>query len=177
MRTLACGPGSISTRTHVYLSLSLVLALQPDFFPGYSGSVPSTEKNVSKLKLDQDRGIASKPVKAVICNLYTHLSFIYLLTLPGKQGPDTLKVRNAGSKFGLNLVLDVQQDEYVNLLADQAGFMVLIHDQETPPMVEELGFAVGPGTTTFAAFKKQKVGVGTEHLRFISRWTLHEQMS
>ncbi|XP_020604891.1 acid-sensing ion channel 1-like [Orbicella faveolata] len=75
----------------------------------------------------------------------------------GKEGRDILRVRNAGSKFGLNLVLDVQQDEYVSLVADQAGFMVLIHDQETPPMVEELGFAVGPGTTTFAALSKQKV--------------------
>ena len=76
------------------------------------------------------------------------------------EGRDILRVKSAGSKFGLNLVLDVQQDEYINLFADQAGFMVLIHDQETPPMVEELGFAVGPGTTTFAAFSKQKVVVG-----------------
>ena len=74
-------------------------------------------------------------------------------------------------------MLDVQQDEYVSLVADQAGFMVLIHDQETPPMVEELGFAVGPGTTTFAALSKQKVVVGIEHLHFISRWTFHEQTS
>ncbi|KAL9964420.1 hypothetical protein ACROYT_G028061 [Oculina patagonica] len=75
-----------------------------------------------------------------------------------EEGREILRVRNAGSKFGLNLVLDVQQDEYTtSLLADQAGFMVLIHDQETPPMVEELGFSIGPGTTTFAAFTKHKV--------------------
>ncbi|KAL9964421.1 hypothetical protein ACROYT_G028062 [Oculina patagonica] len=76
---------------------------------------------------------------------------------PDEEGRETLRVKNAGSKFGLNLVLDVQQNEYTSLLADQAGFMVLIHDQETPPMVEELGFSIGPGTTTFAAFTKQKV--------------------
>ena len=73
------------------------------------------------------------------------------------EGREILRVRNAGSKFGLNLVLDVQQNEYTSLLADQAGFMVLIHDQETPPMVAELGFSIGPGTTTFAALTKQKV--------------------
>ena len=73
------------------------------------------------------------------------------------EGRGILRVKNAGSKFGLNLVLDVQQNEYTSLLADQAGFMVLIHDQQTPPMVEELGFSIGPGTTTFAAFTKQKV--------------------
>ncbi|KAL9964419.1 hypothetical protein ACROYT_G028060 [Oculina patagonica] len=75
----------------------------------------------------------------------------------GEEGREILRVKNAGSKFGLNLVLDVQQYEYTSFLADQAGFMVLIHDQETPPMVEELGFSVGPGTSTFAAFTKQKV--------------------
>ncbi len=85
-------------------------------------------------------------------------------------------MRNAGSKFGLNLVLDVQQDEYTtSLLADQAGFMVLIHDQETPPMVEELGFSIGPGTTTFAAFTKHKVIImlkvitsGTDNFFFVT---------
>ena len=66
-------------------------------------------------------------------------------------------MKNAGSKFGLNLVLDVQQQEHISFLANQAGFKVLIHDQETPPMVEELGFSVGPGTTTFAAIRKEKV--------------------
>ncbi len=78
-------------------------------------------------------------------------------------------MKNAGSKFGLNLVLDVQQYEYTSFLADQAGFMVLIHDQETPPMVEELGFSVGPGTSTFAAFTKQKVNTT---LVYLSSFTL-----
>ena len=71
-------------------------------------------------------------------------------------------------------MMDVQQDEYTDLLADQAGFMVLIHDQETPPMVEQLGFSVGPGTTTFAAFSKQKV-IGIQHLHFICQWIFHVQ--
>ena len=81
---------------------------------------------------------------------------VYCL-LPGNDGREILKVKNAGSKFGLNLVLDVQQHEHKSYLADQAGFKVLIHDQETPPMVEELGFSFGPGTTTFAAIRKKKV--------------------
>ena len=92
------------------------------------------------------------------------------------EGRDILRVKNAGSKFGLNLVLDVQQDEYTTFFADQVGFMVLIHDQETPPMVEQLGFAVGPGTTTFAAFSKQKV-ICIEHLHYISRWNFYEKSS
>ena len=81
-------------------------------------------------------------------------------------------MKNAGSKFGLNLRLNVQQDEYTSLFTEQAGFMVLIHDQETPPMVEEFGFSVEPGTNTFAALSKQKV-ICIQHLHFICRRKFH----
>lgn len=54
-------------------------------------------------------------------------------------------------------MLSVEQIKYYGFTAWQAGFKVLIHDQGTPPMIEELGFSVGPGTSTFAAIKKLKV--------------------
>lgn len=53
-------------------------------------------------------------------------------------------------------MLDVQQWDY-GALGSRAGLMVFIHDHETPPLVAQLGFAVGPGTSTFAAINKQKV--------------------
>ena len=54
--------------------------------------------------------------------------------------------------------MDIEQDEYVGSLTPQAGLKVLIHDQNTPPLVETFGFAVSPGTSTFAAIRKHKVG-------------------
>ena len=42
-----------------------------------------------------------------------------------------------------------------------AGLKILIHDPDTPPMVDELGFAVGPGMSSFAAIRKQKVSQQT----------------
>ena len=50
-------------------------------------------------------------------------------------------------------MLDIQQYDYYGLVTKQAGLKVLIHHHETPPMVEELGFAVGSGTSTFAAVR------------------------
>ncbi|KAL9964417.1 hypothetical protein ACROYT_G028058 [Oculina patagonica] len=38
-----------------------------------------------------------------------------------------------------------------------SGLKILIHQQGTPPMVSQLGFAVSPGTSTFAAIRKQRV--------------------
>lgn len=64
---------------------------------------------------------------------------------------------NAGDKFGLRLMLSIQQGDYYGLVTKRAGLKVLIHHHETPPMVDELGFAVGPGKSTFAAIRKQTV--------------------
>ncbi|XP_068686049.1 acid-sensing ion channel 1-like [Montipora foliosa] len=75
----------------------------------------------------------------------------------GQDGTEILKVNNAGAKFGLNLLLDIEQDEYFGLVTKQAGLKVLIHHPQTPPMVDELGFAVAPGTSTFVAVQKRIV--------------------
>ncbi len=44
-------------------------------------------------------------------------------------------------------------------MTSQAGLKVLIHHQQTPPMVEELGFSLSPGTSTLAAIRKEKVQI------------------
>ena len=54
-------------------------------------------------------------------------------------------------------MLSIEQGDYYGLVTRRAGLKVLIHHHETPPMVDELGFAVGPGTSTFAAIRKQMV--------------------
>ena len=54
-------------------------------------------------------------------------------------------------------MLNIEHHDYFSLHARQAGLKVLIHHHETPPIVDQLGFAVGPGVSTFAAIKKEKV--------------------
>ncbi|XP_078379403.1 acid-sensing ion channel 2-like isoform X2 [Oculina patagonica] len=75
----------------------------------------------------------------------------------GKDGEQILKVKQAGSAFGLQLTLNVHQKEYFGVMSHSAGVKILIHRQGTLPLVSQLGFAVGPGTTTFAAVRKQRV--------------------
>ena len=69
-------------------------------------------------------------------------------------------MKQAGTNFGLHLVIDVHQYDY-SAIGYRAGLRVLIHHHETPPLVSQLGFAVGPGTSTFAAINKQRVRPGT----------------
>ncbi|KAJ7377745.1 Acid-sensing ion channel 2 [Desmophyllum pertusum] len=75
----------------------------------------------------------------------------------GKSGQDILRVKDAGAKFGLSLMLSIEQSEYFGLMTLLAGIKVLIHHHETPPMVAQLGFSVAPGTSTFAAVRKEEV--------------------
>ena len=59
--------------------------------------------------------------------------------------------------FGLQLTLHVHQEEYYGVMAFLAGLKILVHHQDTIPMVSQLGFAVAPGSSTFAAIRKQRV--------------------
>ena len=93
-----------------------------------------------------------------LVSLFIRMLLTFLLS--GQDGRQILKVNNAGATFGLRLVLDIQQYDYYGLVTKRAGLKVLIHHHETPPMVEELGFAVGPGTSTFAAVRRGKVRDG-----------------
>ena len=81
----------------------------------------------------------------------------FVIFLPGRDGQRLLRVKQAGSNRGLHLILNVRQEEYYGTTSYVAGLKVLIHDQQTLPLVSQLGFAVSPGTSTFAALKKLRV--------------------
>lgn len=75
------------------------------------------------------------------------------------MGHRLLKVHRAGVDFALRLQLNVQQDQYYGSLRDSAGFKVMVHDQDEPAMINELGFAIQPGTHTFCSLKKIVVSI------------------
>lgn len=70
------------------------------------------------------------------------------------MGHRLLKVNRAGVDFALRLQLNVQQDQYYGSLRDSAGFKVMVHDQDEPALINELGFAIQPGTHTFCSLRK-----------------------
>ena len=77
----------------------------------------------------------------------------------GRDGHPLLKVHRAGVDFGLRLQLYVQQDQYYGILRDSSGFKVMVHDQDEPPLINELGFAIHPGMHTFCGVRKTKANV------------------
>ncbi|XP_055483540.1 amiloride-sensitive sodium channel subunit beta isoform X2 [Psammomys obesus] len=55
---------------------------------------------------------------------------------------------NPGSEFGLKLILDIGQEDYVPFLASTAGARLMLHEQRTYPFIREEGIYAMAGTET-----------------------------
>uniref|UniRef100_A0A674J4A6 Acid sensing ion channel subunit family member 4 n=1 Tax=Terrapene triunguis TaxID=2587831 RepID=A0A674J4A6_9SAUR len=71
--------------------------------------------------------------------------------------------RQGGMGNGLELMLDIQQEEYLpiwretNETSFEAGIRVQIHSQDEPPYIHQLGFGVSPGFQTFVSCQEQRL--------------------
>uniref|UniRef100_G3W6Y0 Acid sensing ion channel subunit 3 n=1 Tax=Sarcophilus harrisii TaxID=9305 RepID=G3W6Y0_SARHA len=81
----------------------------------------------------------------------------------GFDGAELLSTPKGGSGNGLELMMTVQQDEYLPVWKDteqtpfEAGIRVQIHSQDEPPTIDQLGFGVAPGYQTFVSCQKQQL--------------------
>ncbi|KAM9085412.1 acid-sensing ion channel 4 isoform 2-T2 [Megaptera novaeangliae] len=75
----------------------------------------------------------------------------------------SLPSRVGGMGSGLEIMLDIQQEEYLpiwretNETSFEAGIRVQIHSQEEPPYIHQLGFGVSPGFQTFVSCQEQRL--------------------
>ncbi|XP_013407589.2 uncharacterized protein LOC106171691 [Lingula anatina] len=73
----------------------------------------------------------------------------------GATADEKVKVsERAGSRFGLSLILNIEQYEYMLGPNKDAGVKVFLHPQDEIPQVRELGFTVAPGMHALVAVKK-----------------------
>ncbi|NWH80821.1 ASIC1 protein, partial [Piaya cayana] len=84
----------------------------------------------------------------------------------GQDGKPRLITMKGGTGNGLEIMLDIQQDEYLPVWGEtdetsfEAGIKVQIHSQDEPPLIDQLGFGVAPGFQTFVSCQEQRVGSG-----------------
>ena len=62
-----------------------------------------------------------------------------------------------GPRFGLQLLLDIHQEEYTDTLDNDAGVAVVIHSQNEPPEPTESGLMVPPGHAARIGLTKKVV--------------------
>lgn len=60
--------------------------------------------------------------------------------------------------------LYIEQNEYINALAPDAGVRMIIHDRGTYPFPEDNGVSVPPGSLTSVGIKKVKKLLGLKEV-------------
>ncbi|KAM4025710.1 epithelial sodium channel subunit beta isoform 2-T2 [Anomaloglossus baeobatrachus] len=78
----------------------------------------------------------------------------------GQEGQELMVSANPGAEFGLKVVLDIDQEEYIPFLQSTAAARLILHQQRSFPFLKDLGIYAMPGTET-------SIGVlvdQTEHL-------------
>lgn len=81
----------------------------------------------------------------------------------GQDGQPLRITTKGGMGNGLELMLDIQQDEYLPVWGEtdetsfEAGIKVQIHTQDEPPFIDQLGFGVAPGFQTFVSCQEQRL--------------------
>jgi acid-sensing ion channel 2 len=71
-----------------------------------------------------------------------------------------LNVSGTGSKYGLELVLNIEQYEYMAGPHDSAGVRMLIHDQHEIPRVKDLASSIPSSMNAFLGIQVTKVRQG-----------------
>ncbi|XP_043990516.1 acid-sensing ion channel 1C isoform X1 [Gambusia affinis] len=92
--------------------------------------------------------------------IYTRYGKCYTFN-SGLDGNPLLTTLKGGTGNGLEIMLDIQQDEYLPVWGEtdetsyEAGIKVQIHTQDEPPFIDQLGFGVAPGFQTFVSCQQQ----------------------
>uniref|UniRef100_A0A674P3K0 Acid-sensing (proton-gated) ion channel 2 n=1 Tax=Takifugu rubripes TaxID=31033 RepID=A0A674P3K0_TAKRU len=95
-------------------------------------------------------------------SVFTRYGKCYMFNA-AEEGKTLRTTMKGGTGNGLEIMLDIQQDEYLPVWGDsedtafEAGVRVQIHSQAEPPFVHELGFGVAPGFQTFVATQEQRL--------------------
>ncbi|ELK27529.1 Amiloride-sensitive cation channel 3 [Myotis davidii] len=93
--------------------------------------------------------------------IFTRMGQCYTFN-SGADGAELLTTPKGGAGNGLEIMLDVQQDEYLPVWKDmeetpfEVGIRVQIHTQEEPPSIDQLGFGAAPGYQVFVSCQQQQ---------------------
>ncbi|XP_036102834.1 acid-sensing ion channel 3 isoform X1 [Molossus molossus] len=94
--------------------------------------------------------------------IFTRMGQCYTFN-SGADGAELLTTPKGGTGNGLEVMLDVQQDEYLPVWKDteetpfEVGVRVQIHSQEEPPIIDQLGFGAAPGYQIFVSCQQQQL--------------------
>ncbi|XP_048379542.1 acid-sensing ion channel 1B isoform X1 [Stegostoma tigrinum] len=95
--------------------------------------------------------------------VFTRYGKCYTFNSGQTKDQPILTTMKGGTGNGLELMLDIQQDDYLPVWGEtdetsfEAGIKVQIHGQNEPPFIDQLGFGVPPGFQTFVSCQEQRL--------------------
>uniref|UniRef100_A0A3P8X5K5 Acid sensing ion channel subunit 1 n=1 Tax=Cynoglossus semilaevis TaxID=244447 RepID=A0A3P8X5K5_CYNSE len=116
------------------------------------------KKNILKIIKTNFNSNSSPPVSQV----FTRYGKCYTFNA-GSDGRPPLITTKGGMGNGLEIMLDIPQDEYLPVWGEtdetsfEAGVKVQIHSQDEPSFIDQLGFGVAPGFQTFVSCQEQRL--------------------
>ena len=94
--------------------------------------------------------------------------FTYYTFNAAENGKPMLNGSFAGQQNGLKLRLNIERESYIpNLIWPSVGIIILIHDQNSFPIVEDFGIAVPPGMSTTCAIRRRNVSARKRFLKIV----------
>ena len=117
-----------------------------------NGSQPLDE--FVKLCLFTGQGTNIFDCKNMLVPTLTDLGYCY--SFNSEVSAPELFIRNTGSRYGLDLLLNISQGDYLPLL-NSAGVRVAIHPRGVPPEPDERGIAVPPQRSAFIGLRTSTV--------------------
>uniref|UniRef100_A0A8C2FRE8 Acid-sensing (proton-gated) ion channel 2 n=2 Tax=Cyprinus carpio TaxID=7962 RepID=A0A8C2FRE8_CYPCA len=144
------------------LFLSFCLFLSHLFPLVFSCILISKKKLLNEGKISECQHQMFTGLYHLIKRVFTRYGKCYMFNA-AEEGKTLRTTMKGGTGNGLEIMLDIQQDEYLPVWGEteetafEAGVRVQIHSQAEPPFVHELGFGVAPGFQTFVATQEQRV--------------------
>ena len=87
----------------------------------------------------------------------TRLGYCYTFN-SGSLGLPLLKSQGIGTRYGLSLTLNIEQDEYLEWpVGLDAGVKVMVHSQDHPPVPDDGGIAIAPGRNMLVGIRERNV--------------------
>nr|XP_025147603.1 acid-sensing ion channel 3 isoform X3 [Bubalus bubalis] len=130
--------------------------------PRSSPSQPPPDPQLDRRGQGHTGGTGGPHPGWIWAQIFTRMGQCYTFN-SGADGAELLSTPKGGMGNGLEVMLDVQQEEYLPVWRDveetpfEVGVRVQIHTQEEPPLIDQLGFGAAPGYQTFVSCQKQQL--------------------
>ncbi|XP_041122664.1 acid-sensing ion channel 2-like isoform X2 [Polyodon spathula] len=146
----------------------LTILKEKAYFENYKPKPFSMLEFMERVGHDMKEMMLSCKFKGQVCTyqdfkvVFTRYGKCYMFN-SGQEGKTPHTTMKGGTGNGLEIMLDIQQDEYLPVWGEtdetafEAGVRVQIHSQFEPPFVHELGFGVAPGFQTFVSTQEQRL--------------------